>query len=284
MSELQPLEVLYEAGSLPRGPLPAGLRELFGGDFGLDERCVYANFVATLDGVVSIPALRNSNTFIARDNDADRFVMGVLRAYADAVLIGSGVLRASPRGTWRAEAIYPPAAPDYEALREGLGLQAAPEIAVLTGRGSIDPGHPLLASGALVLTSTAGADRLAAVVPEATTVLALADEETIDLRLVVAALHERGHARILCEAGPHTFGGLLGAGVVDELFLTSSPLLVGEGEAGSRYSLVEGADLVPEETNARLLSVRRHGSHLFTRYAIEGRTGPAPTPSSPAAR
>jgi riboflavin biosynthesis pyrimidine reductase len=106
-------------------------------------------------------------------------------------------------------------------------------------------------------------------VPETATVLALADEETLDLRLVVAALRDRGHRRILSEAGPHTYGGLLEAGLVDELFLTSSPLLVGDAGPGSRNSLVEGADLVPAATKARLLSVRRHGSHLFTRYALE---------------
>jgi len=195
--------------------------------------------------------------------------MGLLRAYADAVVIGSGVLRASPRGTWRADAIYPPVAAEYAALRAELGLPPAPEIAVLTGSGSIDPEHPLLESGALVLTSTAGAARLTAAVPEATTVLALADEETVDLRLVVDALRDRGHRRILSEAGPHTFGGLLEAGLVDELFHTSSPLLVGDAGPGSRYSLVEGADLVPAATQARLLSVRRHGSHLFTRYALD---------------
>ena len=266
---IEPLERVFEVDSLPGGSLPTELARLYGGDLGLADRCLYANFVATLDGIVSIPTLRNSNTFIAGDNDADRFVMGLLRAYADAVLIGSGVLRASPRGTWRADAIYPPAADEYGALREALGLPAAPEVAVLTGSGSIDPDHPLLASGALVVTSTAGAERLRAAVPETTTVLALAEEETIDLRLVVDALHDRGHRRILSEAGPHTFGGLLEAGLVDELFLTSSPLLVGDAGPGSRYSLVEGADLAPAATHARLLSMRRHGSHLFTRYALE---------------
>jgi riboflavin biosynthesis pyrimidine reductase len=266
---IDPLERVFEVDSLPGASLPAELARLYDGDLGLSDTCLYANFVATLDGIVSIPTLRNSNTFIAGHNDADRFVMGLLRAYADAVLIGSGVLRASPRGTWLADAIYPPAAGEYASLREALGLPAAPEIAVLTGRGSIDPEHPLLASGALVLTSTAGAARLSAAVPETTAVLALADAETIDLRLVVDALHGRGHRRILSEAGPHTFGGLLEAGLVDELFLTSSPLLVGDAGPGSRYSLVEGADLVPAATRARLLSMRRHGSHVFTRYALE---------------
>jgi len=194
--------------------------------------------------------------------------MGLLRAHADAVLIGAGVLRASPRGTWLAEGIYPLLAPAYAELRAQLGLPMVPEVAVLTGSGSIDPNHPLLASGALVLTSAEGAARLADTVSETTTVVALGDERRIDPCHVVAALRERGHGRILSEAGPHTFGELLAAGLVDELFLTSSPLLVGDAGPGSRFSLVEGADLTPDGTGLRLLSLRRHGSHVFSRYAV----------------
>ena len=186
-----------------------------------------------------------SNEFIAGDSDADRFLMGLLRAFADLVLVASGVLRASPRGTWQPDAIYPPAQLAYAALRERLGASRAPEVAVLTGHGSIDPEHPLLESGALVLTSEAGADRLAGRLPAASTVLALGPDPEIDPVFVVDALRARGHQRILCEAGPHAFGSLLAADVVDELFLTTSPLLVGDGGPGSRFALVEGADLTP---------------------------------------
>src|SRR5262245_53875328 len=127
MTALEPLELLYEAEALPATPLPAELTRLHDGDLGFPEECVYANFVATLDGVVSITGMRGSNAFIAQDSDADRFLMGTLRAFAEAVLIGAGVLRASPRGTWRAEQIYPPSAPGYAELREQLGIAPDPE-------------------------------------------------------------------------------------------------------------------------------------------------------------
>jgi riboflavin biosynthesis pyrimidine reductase len=267
---LDPFDVLYDVDGLPRTGLPDELARLYGGDLGFAETCLYANFVASIDGVVAIPPMPRSNEFIAGDSDADRFLMGLLRAFAELVLVASGVLRASPRGTWQPQAIYPPAAADYAALRERLGASAAPEVAVLTGHGSIDPGHPLLESGALVLTSEAGADRLAGHLPAASTVVALGPDPEIDPVAVVDALRARGHRRILCEAGPHTFGSLLEAGVVDELFLTTSPLLVGDAGPGSRFALVEGADLAPAATRARLLGVRRHGSYLFQRYALTG--------------
>jgi riboflavin biosynthesis pyrimidine reductase len=55
---------------------------------------------------------------------------------------------------------------------------------------------------------------------------------------------------------------------VDELFLTTSPLLVGDTGPGSRLRLVEAAELVPLDVEGRLLSVRRHDSHVFLRYQL----------------
>jgi riboflavin biosynthesis pyrimidine reductase len=266
---IEPLERLFEMDGLPRTPLPGELARLHDGDLGFAEDCVYANFVGTVDGVVAIPGMRGSNTFIAGDSDADRFLMGLLRAFAEAVLIGAGVLRASPRGTWRAPQIYPPAADDYAELRAWLGIAPDPEVAVLTGHGSIDPEHPLFEAGALVLTSEPGAARLQGRLPNATTVLTLGESTTIDIRSVLDTLKERSHRRILCEAGPHTFGELVAADLVDELFLTRSPLLVGEAGPGSRFALVEATDLTPAGRQARLESLRRHGSHVFLRYALD---------------
>jgi len=264
--------VLAEETGLPTITLPPGLARIYGGDLTLGEASVYANFVATIDGVVAIPSLRNSNTVIAGDNDADRFLMGLLRAVADAVLIGAGVLRASPRGTWRPEKIHPPAAESYAELRASLGLPEAPEIAILTGTGSIDPAHRVLAGRAVVLTSDAGAERLAGKLPDSAAMLTLGSETRLDGTRIVEALRARGHRRILSEAGPHTFGSLLDGNAVDELFLTTSPFLAGDAGAGSRFRLVEAADLVPL-VDCRPVGIRRHGAHLFTRYAIDTRRG-----------
>jgi riboflavin biosynthesis pyrimidine reductase len=262
---VEPFDVLAEEAGLPAVELPPELARIYG-DLGFQESCVYANFVATLDGVVAIPTLPSSNEVISGGSDADRFLMGILRALAEAVLVGAGVLRASPRGTWRAEKIYPAAAEAYGELRERLGLPPGPEIAVLTGSGSIDPEHPVLTGRAVILTSDAGAARLAGKVPDTAALVSLGAERHVEGAAIVDALRGRGHRRILCEAGPHTFGALLEASRV-ELFLTTSPFLAGDAGAGSRLRLVESADLVPF-VEGRLLSVRRHGRHLFTRYAI----------------
>jgi riboflavin biosynthesis pyrimidine reductase len=264
---MSPLERLYEADGLPVGELPTELERLYDGTLALDEPRLFANFVATLDGVVAIPSIPESNKVVAAGSRADHFVMGLLRALADVVLIGSGVLQASPQGTWLPEKVYPHAAEAFAELRRRRGRPQRPEVAVLTGRGSIDPAHPLLASGAVVLTSVRGVRHLGDRLPDASTAVALGDDVDLSAAAVVGALHDRGHRLILAEAGPHAFGSLLEGGVVDELFLTVSPLLAGDAGPDSRLRLVEAADLLPP-VGLRLLSLHRHEEHLFVRYEL----------------
>jgi len=264
---MEPFDVLIEETGRPQVELPVGLQRIHNGDIPFAEESVYANFVATLDGVVAIPSVPRSNELVAGDNDADRFLMGVLRALADVVLVGAGVLRESPKSTWRAEQIYPPAADAYAELRTSLGLPPAPEVAVLCGWGHVDPEHPVLRGRAVVLTSDRGANRLEGRLPDSAVVVSLGRPLRFTGDVIIDALRARGHRRILSEAGPHTFGTLLRAQVVDELFLTTSPLLAGDAGPGSRLRLVEAADLLPPAA-AKLTSLRRHGDHLFSRYAL----------------
>ena len=263
---MEPLVALFdEADRLPAEP-PARLAELYGGGLGFEEPCLYANFVSTIDGVVAIPSIPRSNALVAADSEGDRFVMGLLRAMADIVLVGAGTLGASPKGTWQPGRVYPPAADDFAELRRGRGRPERVAVAILSGRGSISPEHPVLEAGALVLTSSAGAAGLEGRLPGASEIVLLGDEPTLELSRAVAALHERGHRLILSEAGPHTFGSLLAAHLVDELFLTISPLLA--GDPADRYGLVASADFMPPGLCTRLKSVRRHEQHLFLRYAL----------------
>ena len=272
---MRPLALLYEVAGLPVFDLPRELREVYGGGFGLDDTVLFANFVQTIDGVVAIRSEPRSNRLVSGDSEADRFVMGVLRASADTVLLGSGTLHGSPRSLWTAERAYPAASAAFAELRARLSLPRDPLLAVLSGGGSLDPAHPALESGALVLTTAAGAERLRGRLPKACEIAALPGGPTVDVEAAVTLLHERGHRRILSEAGPHVFGSLLAAGVVDELFLTVSPLLAGRGELGLRLGLVEGQELLAERTvTGELLSVRRHGDHLFLRHRL-GISSPA---------
>jgi riboflavin biosynthesis pyrimidine reductase len=217
--------------------------------------------------VVAIPELPASNTLIAAGSEADRLLLGLLRACADAVLVGSGTMLASPEGTWRPERVYPPAGDAFAELRRRRGKAQRPTVVFVTAGGSFNPAHPALEESAIVLTTARAAADIRASVPAASDVVSVNDGARVDLRQGLASLRERGYRVIISEGGPTLLGSLLAAGLADELFLTVSPLLAGRA-ALPRLSLVEGIELLPDRSaHARLRSVRRHGDHLFLRYA-----------------
>jgi riboflavin biosynthesis pyrimidine reductase len=276
---IAPLELLYEPDGLAAFDLPPGIAAVYPGTLGfpntlgLTEPRVFANFVSTLDGVVAIPSIRNSNKLVAGGSPSDRFVMGILRACADALVIGSGTLSAAPGSLWTPEQAYPDAAADFADLRRALGRTRPPEVVVLSASGLVDTEHPALAAGAIVLTSDEGAARLDGRLPGAATAISLGPGPLLDLTEGMAAVHERGHRLVLSEGGPHVLGSLLDAGLVDELFLTVSPLLVGRVAGDPRLALVEGSDLTAGGlAAARLTGVRRDVDHLFLRYELNPRT------------
>jgi riboflavin biosynthesis pyrimidine reductase len=71
---------------------------------------------------------------------------------------------------------------------------------------------------------------------------------------------------VLCEGGPTLNRGLIGDGVLDELFLTLGPLLAGGGE-DDVLRVLAGEPLEPP-AQARLVGVLRHDDELFLRYAL----------------
>jgi riboflavin biosynthesis pyrimidine reductase len=231
---------------------------------------VYANFVSSIDGIVALEAgTAPSGGIISGRNEADRFVMGLLRAFADAVLVGAGTVRAEgPRALWTAEYIFPAATDGFRTLRHSLKREGDPRLVIVSGRGELDPGHRALQVGALVLTTTSSAARLRSVLPSVTEVRAVSDTDPIDLHEILQLLEADGHHRILTEGGPRLFGQMVANDQVDELFLTVSPVVA--GQKGERsFGLVHGVDFGRAPKNGRLLSARRHGSHIFLRYRLE---------------
>jgi riboflavin biosynthesis pyrimidine reductase len=274
-THLEPLDALYEAPGLPSFDVPDALATAYGGSLGFTVPRLFANFVASVDGVVAIPDEPQSSHLIGAASQADRFVMGLLRSCADAVLIGSGTMRASPRTRWTADHAYWPAAELYAELRRQRGRSLQPTLAILSGSGRIDPQHPGLRERTLVLTSKAGAERLDGRLPRSATVVPIGQAETLEPVDAVEALRATGHQQILCEGGPHLFAGMVADGLVDELFLTISPLLAGRASQPDRPGLVEGVEFLPGRTIAgRLLSLRRWQSHLFLRYELPPREAP----------
>ncbi|WP_405891493.1 dihydrofolate reductase family protein [Streptomyces sp. NBC_00133] len=263
------LDLLYEEAGQPRFGLPPVLATAYGGDLGFTLPCVYANFVASIDGVVALgPEYPSSGSVISGRKPADRFVMGLLRACADAVLIGAGTLRASPRHRWTPDHVCPQAAPDFAELRRSLRRATQPQLVVVTASGDLPTEHPALQSGALVATTLDGTRRLDGRLPPACTVLTTSEGSTVRMIDILAALHTHGHTTVLTEGGPHLIGNLLGEGLLDELFLTTSPVLAGRADT-SRPGLIAGLELLPKQPAwMDLISARRRDSHLFLRYRL----------------
>lgn len=260
------LELLWEAPGLPAFELPDALADAYEGSFGFLEPRVISNFVATVDGVVAIPSVPLSNKLIAAGSESDRFVMGLLRAAADVVMVGSGTLAASKGGVWTPAQASPAAADGFAELRRRLGRPLDAEVAIVSGSGLLDPTHPALEAGAIVLTTDEGAARLDRKLAD-DQVVVLGDR--IEPEAIISTLRGRGHRLILSEGGPHAIAPLLAAGLVDELFLTVSPILTGRLPGDPRLGLVEGADLLPDgPPGAHLLGVRRDSDHLFLRYEL----------------
>jgi riboflavin biosynthesis pyrimidine reductase len=267
---MEPLELLFEPKELPSFDLPDELARLYPGTLGLPDDCLYANFVETLDGVVALPDVPRANRLIADESDADHLVMALLRACANVVLIGAGTLRASPASQWLPESAYPPLAAPLATVRSALGLDPQPRLAVITTGRSTLALRAEIEQRLIVLTARPNAGRIRRELPGAQ-VIAVAGDEGVDALAAVSALREQGHRRILYEGGPTLFASLLRASLVDELFLTLSPVLAGRAlRLRDALGLVENEAFMPEaRIAAKIGGIRRSGSHLFLRYLLD---------------
>ena len=236
-----------------------------------DRPTVIANFVSTLDGIVALGGGRLSGGgLISGFHEPDRFVMGLLRALADVIVIGAGTLRGSSGHGWTAERVHPASAAAFAAWRAEMGLAQHPTTVVVTGSGDIpvehgglnDPSIPVV-----IATTPSGAERLRrAGLAQHVSIESVDAAGTLDADALVGLAASRGAGLILTEGGPHVLGEFVRGGLLDELFLTLAPQVVGRDAAG-RLGLVEGLALPP--ANGRwheLVSLRRSADHLFLRY------------------
>ena len=96
---MEAIRTLIDQQDASPGPsLPDDLRALYGGDLRFQASSgrrpyVVGNFVSTLDGVISfeVPGHSGGGT-ISGSDEADRFVMGLLRASVDAVVVAAGTV------------------------------------------------------------------------------------------------------------------------------------------------------------------------------------------------
>ena len=196
---LAPFEVLFE-DEVPDYPLPADLKHLYG-RLGFSTPILYSNFVSSLDGVVTLGPKPSAGSVISGKYPADRFLMGLLRACADAVVLGAGTLRATPGHLWTPANVFPTLATEFTALRSGLGRSAEPALVLLTASGELDFAHPALAKGALVIATAAGAKQIGDRLPPACELVTIGKGKRLDLGKAIGELRSRGLNVLLCGGG-----------------------------------------------------------------------------------
>ena len=279
-STLDTLESLYHLEWGHALPLPTELATLYGQlQFPLHPGRPYVlgNFVTTLDGVVTlnIPGQAGGGP-ISGFNPHDHLVMGLLRALADAVIVGAGTLRAvSPHHRWTAEYIYPELRDGYQQLRASLGKPEPQLNVIVTARGELNLDLPLFQSGdvpVLIVTTTQGAAGLhERSIPPAVQIAGVQQTGLLRAQAIIQAVCEvRRCTTILVEGGPQLLGDFFAEGLLDELFLTLAPQIAGRDTSTERPGLVTGQRFAPEHPLwGTLMSVKRAGNHLFLRYAFE---------------
>ncbi len=232
MTTLAPLESLYE-WKPDRGvdlELPPELGTLYGRlQFLLHPNRPYVigNFVTTLDGVVSLNVPGQSGGGeISGFNLHDRMVMGLLRAVADAVIVGAGTLRAVPHHVWTADYVYPSLANSYQAVRSILGKSGPPLNVIVTARGELDLSQRVFRSGeapVLIVTTTHGAQRIRErELPQPVQIVAVESGGLLSARTILDTVGRalRGQNDIiLVEGGPQLMGDFFAEQCLDELFL-----------------------------------------------------------------
>ena len=280
---LHPLLAAEWGGGEVRGrPMPKALSDRYGGELVVplrsDRPTIVANFVSTLDGVVAFDTDgRSGGGEISGFHEPDRFVMGLLRALSDVVVVGAGTVRAAPDHTWTAGHVHPVSAGEFGAWRNDIGLATSPMTIVLTNRGDVPRDHPGLRSSAVpvtILTTEAGARRVRRLAFGPNVAIRTpAHADRVQPFDVVAAAAELGGRLILCEGGPHIFGQFARAKMLDELFLTLAPQLAGRATHRPRLGLIEGTAFdVADAPWAHLRSVHASGDHLLLRYGFEPKT------------
>lgn len=219
------------------------------------------NAVGTLDGR---GAVEGKSTPIG--SGMDHRLMRNIRANVDAVLVGAGTLRSE-------ENLMLTVDEPLTKRRRERGLKEQPLSIILTGGGDVPSGARIFQEdedGDVVVFAGSLTDQqtLAKLSYVATTRIAAGGSGVPEPEEVLEILaREFGVSRLLVEGGPSVNRSFLEAGLVDELFLTLAPKIVG----GDHKSLVEGEPLSQEVTPHNLISIYLCDSEIYLRYQLAAR-------------
>lgn len=221
------------------------------------RKWLVANYVSSVDGAVEVGGRARRLS-----NPPDRRVLHLGSDLADVLLVGATTAMVEDfRG------MHPNELTRRRRERHGMRDVPPPTAVVTTGR-SLPADAPVISQAAtptfVITCATAPAAKQKAW-EDAGAELLIVGDDTVDLGTAVRELTDRGLRRIDCEGGPHLFGSLLASGLVDELRLTISPLLV----SGAHERIATGT--LPEPTDLTLASVLTENDVMLLRYLVKSR-------------
>ncbi|GGK56212.1 GTP cyclohydrolase II [Ornithinimicrobium pekingense] len=242
-------ELLLAGGQVSGGVLS----ERYGDLVRPDGPAVLAQLGQSLDGFI---ASRTGDAVFVT-GEADREHLHRLRALVDAVVVGAATAAADDcRLTVRAVA------------------GRHPVRVVLDPRGTLPVGSALLTDGTAPTLWVVGPHADASAPAPHVEVLRWHRDGPMEPAALLAMLRGRGLDRVLVEGGGRLVSAFVAAGVVDRLYLTTAPLLIGDGVPGLR---VGGTDRLADALRP---PVRRWvlGEDVVTEFDLTG----SPAPSAPA--
>jgi 5-amino-6-(5-phosphoribosylamino)uracil reductase len=241
--------------------------------------------VQSLEGIASFKGRHATGGDISQLPE-DRWLMDLLRAHADAILLGINTLIEETQLAGSRGPVYTIEDPEICRLREKLGLGKQKNIFV-TGAARLNLSDYRVfdsdAVGSFIITTNAGAQQLAHKDSHPHVKVIIAGQSTfVDLLAAMQTLKRvYGINRLLCEGGPTLYGYMSRAGLINEKFLTISPLEIGfyvppeqvpsEGEKSTPPAVRPTTFMAPGFTKAnapwwRWISCRRIADHQFNRY------------------
>ncbi len=198
-------------------PAAAGLLERYAPLVSAGPSLVLAQLGQSLDGFIA--ARTGDAVFVT--GEPDREHLHRLRALVDAVVVGVSTLVTDDcRLTVRAVEGPSP----VRVLLDPTGR--APRAAALLNDGAV-PVLWCVAAGRSVPSAPA---------PHVTVITLPLVDGRFPPAVVLAALAARGLGRVLVEGGGRTVSGFLAAGVLDRIYVTTAPLLIGDGVPGLRFA------------------------------------------------
>jgi riboflavin-specific deaminase-like protein len=214
-----------------------------------DRPYLVLNMVSSLDGRATLDWRTKGLS-----TEMDRLLFHHLRTQADAVMVGAGTVRIERYGRMAKSE-------ELRDKRETEGLARDPLAVVVSGRLDLPADLPLLNDPEQRVVIATGSDAELPGLGPQVEYARVGD----DLPLLMARLREdHGIRSILCEGGPTLNSHLLAAGLVDELFLTLNPKLIGGAAA---LTIVAGRELV-DPAELELVSVAFGDGDLFTRWRV----------------